>query len=100
MDPMLSAGSGRRDSAPRQHQQGDEARADELNKLRLALATFAVHLDAFELRASGAVRAAGVEPRRPLPFPNPSKAWKLEMRGSNGGDDWASTKSVGSKPDT
>jgi hypothetical protein len=29
---------------------GDDARAEELNNLRLALATFALHLDAFEMR--------------------------------------------------
>ena len=29
---------------------GDDARAEELNNLRLALATFALQLDAFEMR--------------------------------------------------
>jgi hypothetical protein len=100
MDPILPAGSGRRGSAPGQHQRGDEARAEELNKLRLALATFAMHLDAFELRARRAVRVAAAEPRIPLPIPNPSGVRTLEMRGSNGGIDWASTKSVGNKPET
>jgi len=99
MNPILPAGSGRRDSAPRQRQRGDEARIEELNKLRLALATFAVHLDAFELRASRAVRA-GAGSRRPLPIPNSSEVRALEAGGSNGGIDWASTKSVGSKPET
>jgi len=100
MDPTFPAGSGRRDSAPRQHPRGDEARAEELNKLRLALATFAVHLDAFELRASGAVRGSGVAPRARPPFPNPPEVRTVETRVSNGGTDWPSTKSVGSKPDT
>jgi hypothetical protein len=29
---------------------GDDARIEELNNLRLALATFVLHLDAFEMR--------------------------------------------------
>jgi hypothetical protein len=35
-----------------------DARTEELHNLRLALATFALHLDAFEMRASGALLAA------------------------------------------
>jgi hypothetical protein len=34
-----------------------DARAEELNNLRLALATFALQLDAFEMRAGEAFRA-------------------------------------------
>ena len=37
---------------------GQDARAEELHNLRLALATFALQLDAFEMRASGALLAA------------------------------------------
>jgi hypothetical protein len=37
---------------------GEDARAAELHNLRLALATFALQLDAFEMRASGALLAA------------------------------------------
>lgn len=37
---------------------GEDARAQELHNLRLALATFALQLDAFEMRASGALLAA------------------------------------------
>lgn len=37
---------------------GKDARAEELHNLRLALATFALQLDAFEMRASGALLAA------------------------------------------
>jgi hypothetical protein len=99
MDTMLPAGSGRRGSVSRQHS-GDEARAEELNKLRLAMATFAVHLDAFELRASNVLRTAAFEPQGTLPFPSRSKARNGAMRSLNGDDVWASTKSVGSKPDT
>ena len=40
---------------------GEDARAAELLNLRLALATFALQLDAFEMRASGALLAAGRE---------------------------------------
>jgi hypothetical protein len=35
-----------------------DARAEELDNLRLALATFALQLDAFEMRASDALLAA------------------------------------------
>ncbi len=37
----------------------DDARADELDHLKLALATFALQLDAFEMRTHGLLRAAG-----------------------------------------
>jgi hypothetical protein len=33
-----------------------DPRSDELNNLKLALATFALHLDAFEARVEGSVR--------------------------------------------
>ena len=36
---------------------GKDTRAEELHNLRLALATFALQLDAFEMRASGALLA-------------------------------------------
>jgi hypothetical protein len=42
----------------------DDARADELNNLRLALATFALQLDAFEMRTYESLKA-GTE--TPLP---------------------------------
>jgi hypothetical protein len=35
---------------------GRDPRSDELNNLKLALATFALHLDAFEARVEGSVR--------------------------------------------
>ncbi len=47
---------------------GEDARAAELQNLRLALATFALQLDAFEIRATGALRAASRQssiPRAP-----------------------------------
>jgi hypothetical protein len=36
----------------------EDARAEELHNLRLALATFALQLDAFEMKASSALLAA------------------------------------------
>jgi hypothetical protein len=41
----------------------DDARIEELNNLRLALATFALHLDAFEMKVSEATLA--LVPARP-----------------------------------
>jgi hypothetical protein len=55
----------------------DDARTEELDNLRLALATFALHLDAFEMRISE--RPPGLE---------------------RGNIDWSSIKSAGSKLDT
>ena len=49
-------------TANRQH----VARAEELNSLRLALATFALQLDAFEMRAGEALKA-GVRPEMAVP---------------------------------
>lgn len=45
----------------------DDARIEELNNLRLALATFALHLDAFEMTLSeaklGLIPASSARPR-------------------------------------
>lgn len=49
---------------------GHDARAEELSNLRLALATFALQLDAFELRAREGLLAAGIELGSP--------AWPLD----------------------
>jgi hypothetical protein len=38
---------------------GEDARAEELGHLKLALATFALQLDAFEMRARGALLTVG-----------------------------------------
>ncbi len=43
-----------------------DARAEELNNLRLALATFALRLDAFEMRAGKALKA-GVRSETAVP---------------------------------
>ena len=40
---------------------GKDTRSEELHNLRLALATFALQLDVFEMRAKGALLAAGRE---------------------------------------
>jgi hypothetical protein len=46
---------------------GKDARAEELDNLRIALATFALQLDAFEMRASDVVLAARREASKPIP---------------------------------
>jgi hypothetical protein len=48
----------------------DDARAEELNNLRLALATFALHLDAFEMRTREGPFRTGMTPRIPIPPPD------------------------------
>lgn len=52
---------------------GKDARAEELDNLRLALATFAVQLDAFEMRASDALLAARREASIATPRPDGSR---------------------------
>jgi hypothetical protein len=66
---------------------GDDARAEELNNLRLALATFAMHLDVFDMRTNPASRGNGVALRPPA----------LGRRHQRE-HDWWSIKSLGSKP--
>lgn len=41
--------------------QRDDLRAKELHNLRLALATFALQLDAFEMRTRGGLPRTGIE---------------------------------------
>jgi hypothetical protein len=45
----------------------DDARAAELQNLRLALATFALQLDAFELQTRRGLLKAGIKPSVPAP---------------------------------
>ena len=45
---------------------GDDARIEELNNLRLALATFVLHLDAFEMRTHEEFLVAS-KPGKPVP---------------------------------
>ena len=54
-----------------------DARAEELHNLRLALATFALQLDAFEMRASGALLAA----RREASIAMPAARWPRDSEG-------------------
>jgi hypothetical protein len=63
---------------------GEVARARELSNLRLALAMFALQLDVFELRTKETLHAAV----------------KGLLNEGLGKDNWASTKSPGSKSDT
>ena len=63
---------------------GEDARARELTNLRLALVTFALQLDTFELRASSALRAAE----------------KNAAKNGLGKSDWPSIKLPGNKSDT
>jgi hypothetical protein len=66
----------------------DNARAQELNNLRLALATFAMHIDVFEMRTSRGSRRNGIVlPPRAI------------GRGHHMENDWWSIRSLGSKPD-
>jgi hypothetical protein len=57
----------------------DEARARELNNLKLALATFAVQLDAFETRISEVPPRAGAKPGIPVP-PADVEYWLQEEK--------------------
>jgi hypothetical protein len=57
--------------------QGRDVRAEELGNLRLALATFALQLDAFELQAREGLLAAGIEVGSPA-WP-PDRLWSGEV---------------------
>ena len=84
----------------------DIARAEELYNLRLALATFALQLDAFELRTSGGLLKAGM--RREMLVLSPDaglgpQTWPPDLGSrlglQRGQNDWSSIKSRGNKPD-
>jgi hypothetical protein len=68
----------------------DDARTTELINLRLALATFALQLDAFEMRTSGVPPRAGPPKETPLLIPGRQRGLPKER------DDWL-IKSHGSK---
>ena len=60
----------------------EDARAEELHNLRLALATFALHLDVFEMKASGALLAARREAsvrKASIAVPRPN--WPPDSKG-------------------
>jgi hypothetical protein len=48
----------------------DDARAVELNNLRLALVTFALQLDVFEIRIRSGSPGSSMEPERHGPTPD------------------------------
>jgi hypothetical protein len=70
----------------------DDARATELNNLRLALVTFALQLDVFEMRMKEGSLRTGMEPGGSLPAPR-------SVAGSGRRHDWPSPKSPGNKSD-
>jgi hypothetical protein len=73
--------------------QRDDSRDQELNNLRLALATFALQLDAFEMRTRGGLARTGIETGIATP-----RARRLQA--SEGENGWSSIKSPGSKSGT
>ena len=76
----------------------DDARAKELNNLRLALATFALQLDAFEMRTRKQPFRTGTTAGMPI-WP-PDVGYRLQsekLLTSDGKNDW-SIKSHGNKP--
>jgi len=58
-----------------------DARAEELTNLRLALATFALQLDAFELRVREGLLAAGVRLASPAAAPGPAVVRRSGLMG-------------------
>ena len=74
---------------------GEDARARELSNLRLALATFALQLDAFEMRTGDAVLAALAAAKS-----QGKSQGKSEGKHGRGMRDWPSIRSPGSKSDT
>jgi hypothetical protein len=54
-----------------------DARAEELDNLRLALATFALQLDVFEMRTNESLRA-GVKPQIPAGAPDAGRGAQKE----------------------
>ena len=78
---------------------GEDARARELSNLRLALATFALQLDAFEMRTGDAVLAALASAKSQGKSKGKSQG-KSEGRHGRGMRDWPSIRLPGSKSDT
>jgi len=63
---------------------GKDPRAEELHNLRVALATFALQLDAFEMRANGALRAASMR-EASIRKASVAVPWADRKRDSEGG---------------
>ncbi len=71
---------------------GGDARAEELSNLKLALATFAMHLDVFEMRMNRGSRDSNVALHAP--------ALGRKHQGNHQREkDWWSIRSLGNKPD-
>jgi hypothetical protein len=65
-------GNRERSPQPQAHfamKHGDDARIEELNNLRLALATFVLQLDVFEMRTHEG-RLTASKPAKPVPRPD------------------------------
>lgn len=61
---------------------GEDARADELQRLRMALVVFAVQLDTFEMRARSALLGIGKSHQSaPLPDPGSGSLGKWALKG-------------------
>jgi hypothetical protein len=60
----------------------EDARAEELHRLKMALAVFALQLDAFEARARGLLLRAG-KPDHSAPLPE-SGRWSSQDRAVEG----------------
>src|ERR1700731_5374802 len=80
----------RRRSEPYAMDRQDAARAEELNNLKLALATFALQLDAFEFRMSEGLLGGGTKPKTLARGPTP-------LQPSEGRRDWSSINSHGGR---
>jgi hypothetical protein len=71
----------------------DDARAQELRNLRLALATFAVQLDVFEMHMTAGPFKAGIKSGIRVPQPDIRYRFQKER------NDCSSIKLPGNKPD-
>jgi hypothetical protein len=71
----------------------EDARIQERDNIKIALATFALQLDAFEMRMHRARLAFGQEAGSRVPLPE-------RLQSSEGKYDWVSLNSAGSKSGT
>jgi len=79
----------RRRTEPHAMDRQDAARAEELSNLMLALATFALQLDAFELRMNEELLRGGTKPK--------TLARATTLQPSPGRIDWSSINSDGGR---
>ena len=94
--PVISGGLSANADPHAKHvaHRGDDARVRELHHLRLALATFALQLDVFEMRTRCELPDAGKGLEIPAPRPHNGCGIQKEA------NDWPSIKSAGSRSDT